>query len=678
MGRRLASLVAAVALGTGALVSSSATVAHAAAPPEITVGDVAIAEGDAGRSVVKIPVDLSVPSTTTVYVPFTVRPEADGVTDSSDAVVTQGKLTFAAGVVSKPVSVAVTGDGTPEPDQHFTVTLGTPVGATVADGSGEVTIRDDDANGVDPGVTVSIGDVMVHEADAGTHLAYLPVTLSRPATFPMSVTFLMGCSSLVRVTDLTVARSGTIQFLAGQQSKRITLRVSANVTAQDLGAVVQAIKSAVGPVAVADDTGSAQVIDDEGGDVNGFDIPLGSREQASVGPNCVKALYTEPGGSWFGATSADGRFVAFSSSATNLVPDDTNGVRDLFVRDRLTNTTERVNLKADGSQVTAADLGPLVGVDLGMYTPSISPDGRYVGFVTVASLVAADLNGSGWGLDAYVYDRATHSPELVSTGADGRAIGGVSSAPAISDDGDIATFTVDGQWSSLPPGPTLYTYVHRRSTGATTLLQPGPAWNAVVSGDGRTVVVADSSADYHSPSLVAIDLVTNTRERVDVTTGGAAAVEGDFSQKLFTSAVSPDGRYVAFRSYAWNLIPGRTGPLAGYAGGLPAELVRIYVRDRQLGTTSILGDPNLAQDLNWQGGLSISGDGQLVAVGPWASATGILFDRGSGTQETFGLPSAANAGSVRVDGWSLSRDGRYVAYSSSSASVNEVFIQRVR
>ena len=115
MGQRLAALVAAVVLGTGALVTSSANVADAAATPEVTVGDVAIAEGDAGRSVVKIPVDLSVPSTTTVTVPFTVRPEADGVTDSSDAVVTQGKLTFAAGVVSKPVSVAVTGDGTLSP-----------------------------------------------------------------------------------------------------------------------------------------------------------------------------------------------------------------------------------------------------------------------------------------------------------------------------------------------------------------------------------------------------------------------------------------------------------------------------------------------------------------------------------------------------------------------------------
>ena len=678
MGQRLAALVAAVVLGTGALVTSSANVADAAATPEVTVGDVAIAEGDAGRSVVKIPVDLSVPSTTTVTVPFTVRPEADGVTDSSDAVVTQGKLTFAAGVVSKPVSVAVTGDGTPEPDQHFAVTLGTPIGAAVADGSGEVTIRDDDANGVDPGVTVSIGDVMVHEADAGTHLAYLPVTLSRPATVPMSVTFLMGCSSLVRVTDLTVAKSGTIQFLAGQQSKTITLRVAANVTAQDLGAVVEAIKSAVGPVAIADDTGTAQVIDDEGGDVNGFDNPIGSREQVSVGPNCVKALYTEPGGSWFGATSADGRFVAFSSSATNLVPDDTNGVRDLFVRDRLTNTTERVNLKADGSQVTATDLGPLVSFDLGASGPSISPDGRYVGFVTVASLLPADQNGSSWGNDAYVYDRVTHTPELVSAGAGGLASGGVTSTPAISDDADIATFTVDGQRSSLPPGPTLYAYVHRRSTGTTTLLQPGPAWNAIVSGDGRTVVVADSSADYHSPSLVAIDLVTSTRERIDVTTGAAAAVEGDFSQKLFTPAVSPDGRYVTFKSYAWNLVPGRTGPLASYPGSFPAELVRIYVRDRQLGTTSIVGDPNVAQEAGWQGGLSISGDGQLVAIGPWASATGILFDRGSGTQETFGLPSTANALSVRVDGWSLSRDGRYVAYSSASASMNEVFIQRIR
>ena len=677
MRNRLTSVLATIALASGALVASTTTAAHASALPELTVGDVHVAEGDAGRSTVKVSVDLSVPSATKVTVPYSVNPVADGVTDSGDAVSSKRTVSFPAGVVSKPVAVTVNGDTGVEANQHFVVALGTPVGATVSDGSGEVTIEDDDANGVDPGVTVSIGDVLVHEADAGTHLAYLPVTLSRPATVPLSVTFLMGCSSLVRVTDLTVAKSGTIKFLAGQQSKTITLRVAANVTSQDLSAVLAAIKAAVGPVAVVDGTGSAQVIDDEGGDVNSFDSPVGSREQVSVGPNCVKAQYTEPGGSLFGATSGDGRFVAFSSPAANLVPDDTNNVRDLFIRDRLSNTTERVNLKADGSQVTAADLGALAAVDLNAYSPSISPDGRYVGFVTAAPLVAADRNGSSF--DAYLYDRATHTPELVSSGADGLAVGGVTSAPTMSDDGEITTFTVDGQWSPVAPGPTLYSYVHRRSSGATTLLQPGPAWNAVVSGDGRTVVVTDSSVDFHNPSLVAIDLVTNTRERIDVTTGGAGAVEGDFSQKLFTPAVSPDGRYVTFRSYAWNLIPGRTGPLAGATGAFPSALVRIYVRDRQLGTTSLLGDPNVAQDSVWQGGLSISGDGQLVAIGPWASATGILFDRGSGTQETFGLPSIAKAESVRVDGWSLSRDGRYVAYSSSTLlGVSDVIIQRVR
>ena len=67
--------------------------------------------------------------------------------------------------------------------------------------------------------------------------------------------------------------------------------------------------------------------------------------------------------------SADGRYVAFGSDASNLVPDDTNGVADIFVYDRQTNTIERVSVAADGTQGNGES-----------YLPAISADGRYVAF----------------------------------------------------------------------------------------------------------------------------------------------------------------------------------------------------------------------------------------------------------------------------------------------------------
>src|SRR5207249_1385057 len=91
--------------------------------------------------------------------------------------------------------------------------------------------------------------------------------------------------------------------------------------------------------------------------------------------------------------SADGRFVAFASDATNLVPGDTNGFQDVFVHDRLTGTTERVSVDSAGTQGNSVSL-----------EPSISADGRLVAFRSFASnLVPGDTNGVK---DVFVHDRA--------------------------------------------------------------------------------------------------------------------------------------------------------------------------------------------------------------------------------------------------------------------------------
>ena len=92
------------------------------------------------------------------------------------------------------------------------------------------------------------------------------------------------------------------------------------------------------------------------------------------------------------AISADGRYVAFSSEAKNLVSEDTNGYRDVFVHDRLNGDTELVSVSSDGTQADSAS-----------WVPSISADGRYVTFTSWASnLVAGDTNGES---DIFKHDR---------------------------------------------------------------------------------------------------------------------------------------------------------------------------------------------------------------------------------------------------------------------------------
>ena len=125
--------------------------------------------------------------------------------------------------------------------------------------------------------------------------------------------------------------------------------------------------------------------------------------------------------------SADGRYVAFTSNASNLVPGDTNGFGDIFVYDRQTDTIERVSVASDGTQ----------GNDRSV-APSISADGRYVAFVSYASnLVPGDTNGAS---DIFVYDRQTDTIERVSLAADGTEGDRASDSPSISADGRYVAF----------------------------------------------------------------------------------------------------------------------------------------------------------------------------------------------------------------------------------------------
>src|ERR687892_5749 len=121
-------------------------------------------------------------------------------------------------------------------------------------------------------------------------------------------------------------------------------------------------------------------------------------ERVSVASNAAQA----DNNSFSSSISADGRFVAFASLATNLVPGDTNDSEDVFVRDRATGQTTRVSVASNGAQ---AD-------DWSFPTPSISADGRFVAFTSFATnLVPGDTNGID---DVFVHDRATGETTRVS------------------------------------------------------------------------------------------------------------------------------------------------------------------------------------------------------------------------------------------------------------------------
>ncbi|MBT9582780.1 PD40 domain-containing protein [bacterium] len=180
------------------------------------------------------------------------------------------------------------------------------------------------------------------------------------------------------------------------------------------------------------------VVGDSNGanDVFVHDRQTGTTTRVSVGSGGVQANGFSGGSS----ISADGRFVAFESFATNLVAGDSNGQMDIFVHDRQTDTTTRASLDSAGVQGNGSSIDP----------PSLSADGRFVAFGSFASnLVAGDSNGTG---DVFVHDRQTAATTRVSLSAAGAQGNSSSNAPWISADGLFVAFHSNA--SNLVTGDT--------------------------------------------------------------------------------------------------------------------------------------------------------------------------------------------------------------------------------
>jgi WD40 repeat protein len=279
--------------------------------------------------------------------------------------------------------------------------------------------------------------------------------------------------------------------------------------------------------------------------------------------------------------SADGRYVAFSSSADNLVEDDTNGVQDVFVHDRVTGETTRVSVASDGTQANGACA--TIGCWCIRSGLSISADGRYVAFHSDATnLVEGDTNGF---TDIFVHDRLTGETTVVSVSSDGTQGNGGSSIPSISADGRYVAFRSDA--TNLVKGVTNGgIFVHDRVTGETTLVSvssDGTQGNEgagfpAISADGQHVAFSSISdnlveGDTNGVSDCFVhDRMTGETTRVSVASDGT---QGN-SDSGETPAISADGRYVAFFSGADNLVEGDTNEGADW-----------FVHDRVTGETTL-------------------------------------------------------------------------------------------
>src|SRR4028119_266801 len=163
--------------------------------------------------------------------------------------------------------------------------------------------------------------------------------------------------------------------------------------------------------------------------------------------------------------SADGRFLAFTSGASNIVSGDSNSSRDIFVRDRLTNTTTRVSFDSAGNQANSNSGGA-----------SISADGRFVAFTSDASnIVPGDTNSNR---DIFVRDRLTNTTTRASVDSAGNQGNSNSFGASISADGRFVAF--ESLASNIVPGDTNSNrdiFVRDRLTNTTTRASVDSAGN---------------------------------------------------------------------------------------------------------------------------------------------------------------------------------------------------------
>jgi Tol biopolymer transport system component len=280
------------------------------------------------------------------------------------------------------------------------------------------------------------------------------------------------------------------------------------------------------------------------------DRSAGTIERVSVDSSGAQgnALSGGPG------ISADGRFVAFMSYATNLVPGDTNGKADVFVHDRQTKVTERVSIDSAGLEGNG-DSGGL---------PTLSADGRFVAFVSLASnLVAGDTNGT-W--DIFVRDRQSQTTQRVSVDSAGLQSNGNSGRPSISADGRTVEFLSDAtNLVALDTNGAYDDFVHDLVSGVTERASVDSAggeangdteW-AQLSADGRFVAFSCLASNLVANDTNGVSDVFLRDRRTQTTTRASVADDGSQANgaSLYAS-LSPDGRFVAFESSAKNLVPG--------------------------------------------------------------------------------------------------------------------------
>ncbi len=371
--------------------------------------------------------------------------------------------------------------------------------------------------------------------------------------------------------------------------------------------------------------------------------------------------------------SASGRWVVFTGYSDNLVPGDTNGMQDVFLRDRVAGTTERVSLPNLNDQGT-------LGTEADDYSqePQVSDDGRYVVFLSYATnLVVDDTNGVA---DVFLHDRQSGETDRVNVTTMNEQADGYTFEFALSGDGRRVAF------ASMAPifggGPQVQVFLRDLQVDTTSIVSTpggitggnGQSRYPAITADGRYVAfesLADDlvGGDTNATTDVYVrDTLSAVTSRVSLATGGG---QGDHVSGF--PSISDDGNVVAFASIASNF------------GGGGTDTWDVFVRDRGAGTTTFLSTNTSGGNLGGDAyAPHVSADGTAVAWETQAPESGVVPADTNGKWDVYltpvasptsvqraSLSSSGAQGAMDATGHAVTADGGEVLFTSNSPLVPE-------
>ena len=355
------------------------------------------------------------------------------------------------------------------------------------------------------------------------------------------------------------------------------------------------------------------------------------------------------------AVSRDGRYVAFQSTASNLVSDDTNGKEDIFVLDRAMQATICISRPTGGGESNGSSYAPSMSADgkfvafqsdaTNLTTPEslpggvyvydadnnviekiassgagakISPDGRYVTFSSSAVLVPGDTNGVN---DVFIYDRTSGSMRVVSISNDPSIGNSDSVCPSFNDDASKVMFTSSASnFYTRDTNNSTDVYMRDVTAGATSPMsinygkQVGNSGssldchNNLTTANGRYVAFLSSATNLLGSEISAAGGLMYVRDLWAGSAGNELASLGLDGQlpdaAIMQPELSDDGRFAVYASYAANIDSNDANPAKD-----------VFVYDRWNKKTELVSvQPDGSRSWGSSGQPSLSGDNKVLVV----------------------------------------------------------------